>query len=68
MQRDLVERARRGDHDAFAELAGAAISRLEAAGGVERWTAAVADDSELASSLEQATEEQRRVRRELSRL
>jgi hypothetical protein len=45
-----------------------AISRLEAAGGVERWTAAVADDSELASSLEQATEEQRRVRRELSRL
>lgn len=31
MQRDLVERARRGDHDAFAELAGAAISRLDAA-------------------------------------
>lgn len=30
MQRDLVERARRGDHDAFAELAGAAISRLDA--------------------------------------
>jgi RNA polymerase sigma-70 factor (ECF subfamily) len=28
MQRDLVERARDGDHDAFAELAGAAISRL----------------------------------------
>lgn len=28
--RDLVERARRGDHDAFAELAGAAISRLDA--------------------------------------
>src|SRR6476659_1354341 len=28
MTRDLVERARRGDHDAFAELAGAAISRL----------------------------------------
>jgi len=31
MQRDLVERARRGDHDAFAELAGTAISRLDAA-------------------------------------
>ena len=31
MQQDLVERARRGDHDAFAELAGAAISRLDAA-------------------------------------
>ena len=31
MGRDLVERARRGDHDAFAELAGAAISRLDSA-------------------------------------
>ena len=31
MQRDLVERARDGDHDAFAELAGAAISRLDSA-------------------------------------
>ena len=31
MQRDLVERARRGDHDAFATLAGAAISRLDGA-------------------------------------
>jgi hypothetical protein len=31
MLRDLVERARKGDHDAFAELAGAAISRLDAA-------------------------------------
>jgi RNA polymerase sigma-70 factor (ECF subfamily) len=31
MQRDIVERARRGDHDAFAELAGAAISRLDSA-------------------------------------
>ena len=31
MQRDLVERARRGDHDAFAELAGAAISRMDGA-------------------------------------
>jgi RNA polymerase sigma-70 factor (ECF subfamily) len=31
MDRDLVERARQGDHDAFAELAGAAISRLDGA-------------------------------------
>jgi RNA polymerase sigma-70 factor (ECF subfamily) len=31
MQRELVERARRGDHDAFATLAGAAISRLDSA-------------------------------------
>src|SRR6184192_2177671 len=31
MQRELVERARRGDHDAFAALAGAAINRLDAA-------------------------------------
>ena len=31
MQRDLVERAGRGDHDAFAELAGAAISRVDGA-------------------------------------
>ena len=31
MQRDLVERAKRGDHDAFAILAGAAIGRLDAA-------------------------------------
>jgi RNA polymerase sigma factor (sigma-70 family) len=31
MQRDLVERARKGDHDAFAELAATAISRLDGA-------------------------------------
>ena len=31
MQQELVERARRGDHDAFAALAGAAIARLDAA-------------------------------------
>jgi RNA polymerase sigma-70 factor (ECF subfamily) len=31
MDRELVERARRGDHDAFAVLAGAAISRLDGA-------------------------------------
>src|SRR4051795_7714579 len=31
MQRELVERARGGDHDAFAALAAAAISRLDGA-------------------------------------
>ena len=31
MQRELVERARKGDHDAFATLAAAAISRLDGA-------------------------------------
>ena len=31
MQRELVERARGGDHDAFAELADATISRLDSA-------------------------------------
>ena len=30
-QRELVERARRGDHDAFALLAGGAVTRLDAA-------------------------------------
>ena len=42
----------------------AAVARLEAAGGVERWSAAVDDDPELAASLERATEQQRRLRRE----
>jgi hypothetical protein len=44
----------------------AAIARIEAAGGVERWSAAVAADPELRASLERATAEQRRVRRELA--
>jgi hypothetical protein len=43
----------------------AAISRLEAAGGVERWTRAAQDDPELAASLEAAHAEQRRLRPEL---
>ena len=30
-QRDLVDRAKRGDHDAFAVLVGAAVARLDAA-------------------------------------
>ena len=44
----------------------AAVSRLEAAGGVERWSAVVAADEKLAESLTRATDEQRRVRRELA--
>lgn len=43
-----------------------AISRLEAAGGVERWTRAAAEDPALAESLERATKEQRAVRRALA--
>ena len=45
----------------------AAVSRLEAAGGVERWSRAVRHDPELAESLDRATDEQRTVRRELAR-
>jgi uncharacterized protein len=44
----------------------ASVSRLEAAGGVERWSERVADDPELGRSLEEATEKQRSVRRELA--
>jgi hypothetical protein len=44
----------------------AAISRVEAGGGVERWSAAAQEDARLAGSLERATDEQRRVRRELA--
>ena len=43
-----------------------AISRLEAAGGVERWTAAAAADPVLADSLAAAHEESRRIRRTLA--
>ena len=43
----------------------AAISRLEAAGGVERWSRAAAEDPDLRESLERADEEQRRLRPEL---
>ncbi len=44
----------------------AALARVEASGGVERWSQAVADEPELAVSLELASEEQRRVRGELA--
>jgi hypothetical protein len=42
-----------------------AVSRLEAAGGVDRWTRAAADDPALAESLARAHEEQRALRPEL---
>jgi uncharacterized protein len=44
----------------------AAVSRLEAAGGVERWSGAVVRDPGLGASVARATEEQRRVRRRLA--
>jgi hypothetical protein len=44
----------------------AAVSRLEAAGGIERWSDVVDADAELAASLAAATEEQRALRRELA--
>jgi hypothetical protein len=43
----------------------AAISRLEAAGGVERWSRAAVDDPDLAASLEVAQAQQRALRPEL---
>ena len=43
----------------------AAISRLEAAGGVERWTRAAREDPELTASLARANAEQRCLRPEL---
>lgn len=43
----------------------AQVSRLEAAGGVERWTRAANEDPELAASLERANAEQRHLRPEL---
>lgn len=44
----------------------AAVSRLEASGGVERWSAAVAASPELTADLEQATAAQQRIRRALA--
>ena len=43
----------------------AAISRLEAAGGVERWSRAVEENDELGRSLARAQAEQRRIRPEI---
>jgi len=44
----------------------AAVSRLEAAGGVERWSEEVEAHPELARSLEEATARQREIRRGLA--
>ena len=44
----------------------AAVSRLEAGGGVERWTRAAEDDPELARSRLRADDEQRAIRRSLA--
>src|SRR5437870_13860921 len=44
----------------------AAVSRLEAAGGVERWSERVAADLELRGSLERAGEDQREIRARLA--
>ena len=44
----------------------AAVSRLEASGGVERWSAVAREEPELAASLAAADDEQRRIRRELA--
>jgi uncharacterized protein len=44
----------------------AAVARLEASGGVERWSRKASEDTALGESLEQATEEQRWIRRELA--
>ena len=44
----------------------AAISRLEAAGGVERWSEAATSDPELAASRAAADEEQATIRRGLA--
>jgi len=43
-----------------------AVSRLEAAGGVERWTERAAHDETLAASRAAADEDQRRLRRALA--
>lgn len=44
----------------------AAVSRLEADGGVERWSEHVAVDPALSTDLARATDEQRQIRRELA--
>jgi hypothetical protein len=44
----------------------AALARIEAAGGVERWSREASRDARLAASLERATSEQRLLRRRLS--
>ena len=43
----------------------AAVSRIEATGGVDRWTRAAAEDPVLRESLRDANDEQRRLRPEI---
>lgn len=43
-----------------------ALARIEATGGVERWSRAASEDPALRTSLERATREQRRIRHELA--
>jgi len=44
----------------------AAVARLEAAGGIERWSELAATDETLTASLKRATTDQRVVRRQLA--
>ena len=44
----------------------AAVARLEAAGGVERWSASAAGDPVLRASVTEAADAQRAIRRELA--
>ncbi len=44
----------------------ASVARIEAAGGIERWSARARADDRLSESLERATEDQRTVRHELA--
>jgi hypothetical protein len=44
----------------------AAVSRVEASGGVERWSAAVAASPDLTADLAEATAAQKRIRRSLA--
>jgi hypothetical protein len=44
----------------------ATVSRLEAPGGVERWSEQVDSDPELSRSLQEATRRQREIRRQLA--
>jgi uncharacterized protein len=43
-----------------------AVARIEASGGIERWSELASADEALARSLEEATAEQRALRRELA--
>ena len=59
------EPSRRRSGSLRAGTLAARISRLEAEGGVDRWTRAADEDGELRASLADAHDEQRRIRPEL---